>query len=211
MDHSNAFQAALQKFVSLGDNCELGMVQRHFGHEESGLLRWAGTPPDSLIKGLTTRFSELYAFENIVPIFDGIITDAGTGISFHSDIRSEVIEGKREFIKKGEALKISYLEEFEKICYQKEKLLTQLQSGEKIFVYKHNGNRMQADQLEALRKAILTFNARNLLLVLKEAADPLKIGVVETVAERLILGHIDYFAHYDAVDRASFQVWKKYS
>ena len=46
---------ALQ-FESLGDNCELGLVQRRAGVEPLGLLRFAGAPLRRLITALDARF-----------------------------------------------------------------------------------------------------------------------------------------------------------
>ncbi len=42
----------LSRFESLGDGCEFGLVQRNFGAEPLGLLRWAGIPPWALIDSL---------------------------------------------------------------------------------------------------------------------------------------------------------------
>ena len=46
-------------FESLGENCELGFVQRHFGAEPIGLLRWAGISLDKLRHGLATAFDRV--------------------------------------------------------------------------------------------------------------------------------------------------------
>ena len=39
----------LNSFESLGDNCEFGFVQRKFGTEPAGLLRWAIASPAALV------------------------------------------------------------------------------------------------------------------------------------------------------------------
>lgn len=48
--------ARMQMFRSLGGNCEFGFVQRYCGVEPSGLLRFAYTPIDALIRGILCKF-----------------------------------------------------------------------------------------------------------------------------------------------------------
>src|SRR5580698_5336849 len=47
------------QFESVGDNCELGLVQRRAGEEPLGLLRFAGTPLRNLLRGLKARFANI--------------------------------------------------------------------------------------------------------------------------------------------------------
>src|ERR1700754_4026385 len=47
------------KFESLGDNCELGLVQRRVGAEPLGLLRFSGTPLRHLLRAMEARFEGL--------------------------------------------------------------------------------------------------------------------------------------------------------
>jgi hypothetical protein len=46
-------------FESIGHNCEFGLVQRFFGAEPLGLLRFAGIKPPALLSGLRTGFENL--------------------------------------------------------------------------------------------------------------------------------------------------------
>lgn len=48
--------ARMRTFRSLGGNCEFGFVQRYCGVEPSGLLRFAYTPIDALVRGLGCGF-----------------------------------------------------------------------------------------------------------------------------------------------------------
>ena len=47
------------QFESIGDNCELGLVQRQAGAEPLGLLRFAGTPLRNLVRALHARFANI--------------------------------------------------------------------------------------------------------------------------------------------------------
>ncbi len=57
----------INRFESLGDNCELGFVlTRHkIGH--SSLLRWSLTTLPVLCAVLRDDFSDLYKFSNLEP------------------------------------------------------------------------------------------------------------------------------------------------
>lgn len=49
----------LLRFESLGENCEFGLVQRHFGIEPLGLLRWVSMTAEGLCLALEERFRSL--------------------------------------------------------------------------------------------------------------------------------------------------------
>src|SRR5438477_9978499 len=52
--------AALSRFDSLGENCELALAQGHYGVElPLSLLRWAGTTYENVARGLECRFEGL--------------------------------------------------------------------------------------------------------------------------------------------------------
>jgi hypothetical protein len=53
------------QFESLGDNCELGLVQRMAGAEPLGLLRFAGVPLRHLIRAMEARFEGMADTANI--------------------------------------------------------------------------------------------------------------------------------------------------
>jgi len=44
------------KFESIGDNCELGLVQRQVGVEPLGLFRFAGAPLHHVLSAMRARF-----------------------------------------------------------------------------------------------------------------------------------------------------------
>jgi len=52
-------------FESLGVNCEFGLVQRHFGAEPLGFLRWSAIHPDALAEGLAAGFDGVDALADI--------------------------------------------------------------------------------------------------------------------------------------------------
>ena len=52
----NSNSELMLKFESLGNNCDFGLVQRYFGSEPLGLLRFAGIKFESLISALRAGF-----------------------------------------------------------------------------------------------------------------------------------------------------------
>src|SRR5262249_55713402 len=61
-----AAQALMTRFEALGNNCTFGAVQRYFGAEPLGLLRFAGAPIRKLISALDARFAGLGDPENTI-------------------------------------------------------------------------------------------------------------------------------------------------
>lgn len=124
----------LERFESLGDNCEFGFFERFHGREVGSLLRWAVTPPESLAKAIRSGFSGIYDFEYLMPNTDGMVRDTRSGIAFHSRMASKdnvflANDQDRYEIFKGEQEKINYLTA---------KILDSL-SKDKIFICKKTG------------------------------------------------------------------------
>ena len=82
-------QEVVTAFQSLGQNCELGIMQRRCGAEPLGLLRFASIFPDKLVQGLRTRFAGVEAAEklSLVPAQPGgelMGRHAFYGFSYHT-------------------------------------------------------------------------------------------------------------------------------
>ena len=74
----------MDSFESLGDTCEFGFAQRHFGIEPIGLLRWTGAPLPGLLDALGARFAGLYRREDLVVIDGGSVLDRKYDLRFHA-------------------------------------------------------------------------------------------------------------------------------
>jgi hypothetical protein len=82
------YRDELARFVSLGVNCELGLVQRHCEIEPLGLFRFGLTPLDGLIQALACDFDGLGDADQIA-IEEGfgreyIATHRRYGFEFHT-------------------------------------------------------------------------------------------------------------------------------
>lgn len=132
-------------FESLGDVCEFGFVQRNFGAEPPGLLRWNDVALDGLIAALDARFAGLGepANSSVVPGPNGefLVADRRWGLALHT------------FCFEGDADRDALLS---RVCREtealREQLLADLATAEKIFVFRSSG--LDADRLEALHRAL---------------------------------------------------------
>jgi hypothetical protein len=194
----------LNSFESLGDNCEFGFVQRKFGTEPAGLLRWAIASPAALVAGLQDEFAHLYAYDKLVSNAVDMLGDLTYGISFHTNMRSSRVDGQFRFnVAEPERHQI-YLEELKKINYLKNKLLEKLKNNGTIFVYKRNAGVSSAQAFE-IRDQLLNYNPQNVLLVVGTEGDT--PGKVWEVAPNLLRATIDRFAPYNQADDVSYDLW----
>ncbi|MBD8729762.1 hypothetical protein [Pseudomonas sp. CFBP 13710] len=195
----------LEHFESLGDNCEFGFVQRHNGCEPGGLLRWATVPHESLIKALKSRFSKLYQYASLSPVWDDMVRDEEYGIGFHTNLRSNVVNGKRQYILGNDECTAIYAEEQEKIKYLRQKLIEQLNDASKIFVYKTNYH-LQDSLVKEIFAEMKAYNENNELLFVSSFTDQ-NPGTVWKNDSGIICASIDRFAPYDKADDVSYDLW----
>jgi len=173
----------LMGFESLGENCELGFVQRHFGAEPLGLLRWAGIPYAKLIEALSTGFAGVGDPENTLLSVDPVNREYAT-----ADTRFDMRMHTFIFEKKEEEQAI-----FEKLCrrlrYLRDKFLDDLASAEKILVFQFSAEPSQAEML-ALHAALRRYG-QNILLCIRLQDDRRRAGEVEAIGEGLLVGYLD--------------------
>jgi hypothetical protein len=68
----SAEAALLDGFESLGEDCEFGLAQRHYGVEPPlTLFRWSGTQFEDLVRGLESRFVGLGAADGVEAVWSG--------------------------------------------------------------------------------------------------------------------------------------------
>ena len=118
-------------FESLGERCDFGAVQRKFGVEPLGLLRFAYSKYDALIAGLEDRLAavgsvedtgfELYNDENILIM-------KKYGLVFHTfvDQNELATEEKRDRFRQQQRRRLGFL---------RDKLVADLEEPQKIYIY----------------------------------------------------------------------------
>ncbi len=190
----------MMRFEGLGDRCEFGLVQRQFGVEPLGLLRWSGISPRSLINMLESQL-------------DGVGDPANTFVELRSDTQEYFAGDNRyfymhTFIKANEIEKELVFEKFRKrLVYLKRKLLEDLASGEKVFLYKISDGALTDDEaLEISRIFRKSYPACRVMLM-RVSADPTHIGTVVPIAENAVWGYLSSF--YETTGGVSrFDEWR---
>ncbi len=180
------------RFENIGDNCEFGLVQRHYGSDPVGLLRFAGLEnPRRLIRFLDDDFGRFGEPGSLgVRIIGGEywIIDHVYGMASHT-FRYQHEVAAEEVIRENE-IKASYL---------KRKFVEDLEDGEKILVYKRVVTQ-DPHEIIALHAALNRFGTVNKLLWVTEAGDGQVAGDVEWVGDRLLKGYVGAISLTNAHD-----------
>ena len=142
------------RFESIGDSCEMGLVQRRYGAEPLGLLRWNDVALDNLIAALEHRFEGMGEPQNTE------IMVAANGELFVKDRRWSL--GMHTFLFAGH---VDPNDVYKKMCrrivYLRDKLIEDLGAAEKIFVYRSPD--IDEDGLHRLHRALRAFGPVTLL------------------------------------------------
>ena len=196
-------RALMLAFESLGERCDFGAVQRHFGAEPLGLLRFAWSPLDALIAALDDRFAavgtpddtefSLYGDETIVRM-------KRYGLIFHTYVcrPADEPEADREAFHRQQRRRLVFL---------KDKLIADLEAGEKIWVY---ATSEYADDAAAARLfAALRTYGRNALLHVRPARDDRPAGTVEVLADGLYAGYFPGVVDFVSGGQPPFALWRQ--
>lgn len=160
----------LLNFESLGDNCEFGVVQRIAGVEPIGLLRWGGISIASLTKMLNNRLEQVGD-----PDFVHLrLNDRGK-----YSLRDPRYFAMHTFIDEGHmpepALRDLLIR---RVVFLRNKLISDLTDGEKIFVYKSRKPQTLKEVI-ALHDAARIYGRIRLLYVQKEIMPELNADIVK--------------------------------
>jgi hypothetical protein len=189
-------------FESLGQNCEFGLVQRKCGVEPLDLLRFTSTSIDSLLRALDSRFEGIDAPGNIsLQLKDGerreFMAYEGTyGLSYSTFRYAGEIE--ESALATLETKKVSFL---------KRKILEDLETGNRIFVWQNNGITPEP-QILALYDRLSRYG-RNRLLCVVTQDDTHPDGTVQLLKEGLLKGYIGEFAPAANVPLVATAPWLK--
>lgn len=195
-------QLAMQ-FESLGENCEFGLVQRHWGSEPLGLLRFSSTFLRNLIRGLDGDFEGLGTTEEIEPRLEGagakkeyMIHEKRYGLVYHTF----VYEGDRSvwLVREQETARLKFLGR---------KFMEELQVAEKIFVYKRN-ILVGEDEILPLFLALRRHGPNTLLWVVPEEPGR-PAGTVEIAMPGILKGYINRFAPDDNAHDFDVACWTR--
>ena len=199
----------LDLFRSLGDNCELGLVQRHAGAEPIDLLRFAG----------------LYIpIEHRLEAIKDALTRGFVGLGQPGTIHFEVGDpddnGQQEFVAQESVYQLRYHTgrhvgqiEQERLLQQqaqvlqvwREKFLDDLRAADKVCVWKSNLPQQETDIRDLL--AVLRIYGRNNLLWVAQCDADHAPGTVDDLGRGLFKGYVTRFAPYDRAYEISLDSW----
>jgi hypothetical protein len=187
----------VQRFESLGDNCELGLVQRRVGAEPLGLLRFAGAPLPHLLEALRARFDGIAVGDSIRidPVNDEYMVELTRyGLNYHADVKI------------GEADPVAlHAQQVKTVGFLAEKLIRDLENPDKILVFRQN-EPLSANDLIDLRRAVAAYGP-SVLLWVQEARPGHPAGSVVIADETLMVGYVSRLAprhHVPDIDLASW-------
>lgn len=185
------------RFESIGDNCELGLVQRHAGAEPLGLLRFAGTPLRNLLRGLNARFANIGDPGHVrISPENGeyMIKLTKYDFTYHSHVK--IGEMEPEVLHKQQCRTLRFLAD---------KLISDLETPSKILVFRQN-EPLSASDLVDLRIALSVYGP-SILLWVQKALPGHPPGSVEVADERMMVGYVRRLAERETVPDLDCASW----
>jgi hypothetical protein len=189
-----------QGFESLGSNCEFGLVQRHFGAEPLGLLRWPAIDVAGLLDSLKHAFAELSDTANfsLIPGPNGDWDVQTPNFSLH-------LYTKMGSVEEDSLLKSA----FRRITFMRRSLLETLEEAEKIMVFKEWQFRMSDADISAMGAAVKRYNPANRFLAVRLSTPDNPPGTVSEVEPGLWSGYVEWDARVSAIDNVPLNSWDR--
>ena len=182
----------MMSFESLGGTlggCEFGGAQRAFGAEPLGLLRWTEMTDRDLLAALNARFEGVgepqyteLTVSNVGGRNEYRTHDKRFGMAMHTFIHEDEIPHDK-----------MYVQACRRLQYLRRKLLEDLDTASKVFVYKTTPRILTDEELLLLHTAIRRYGDTTLLYVRTQDATH-RLGDVEIVRPGLMVGYIDQFS-----------------
>ncbi|WP_404680762.1 hypothetical protein [Raoultella terrigena] len=197
----------LQRFESLGDNCEFAFFLRESGYDEGSLFRWTLIKNyHALLALIESDFSDFYIYENLIPSWQDMVLDQKHDLCFHTEMYSDNISNCWSWRYSEQENNLIYKKEMDKIKYLVDKFRKSLADENKIFVVKSNGNNLD-DIVLALSKEFKKHGDSKILYV-KSDADSSNVGEITKVTDNLFTAVIDRFADYSRANEYSREGWQ---
>jgi tetratricopeptide (TPR) repeat protein len=189
-------------FESLGERCDFGAVQRKFGVEPLGLLRFAFSKLDSLIAGLEDRFAAVGTVEDTgFELYndESILYMKKYGLVFHTFVyeKEHATEEKRNVFRQRQRRRLAFL---------KDKLIADLEDPQKIYIYSSDERVTDADA-KRLFQALRAYGPNKLLYV-RPTRRGRPVGTVETLEDGLYAGYYPGLVDFVEGGQPPFEVWR---
>jgi hypothetical protein len=190
-------------FESLGERCDFGAVQRKYGVEPLGLLRFAFSKLDSLIAGLEDRFAAVGTVEDTgFELYndESILYMKKYGLVFHTFVyeKEHATEEKRNIFRQRQRRRLAFL---------KDKLIADLEDPQKIYIYSSDERVTDADA-KRLFQALCAYGPNKLLYV-RPTRRGRPVGTVETLEDGLYAGYYPGLVDFVEGGQPPFEVWRE--
>jgi tetratricopeptide (TPR) repeat protein len=195
---SDEARKLVMNFESLGGGghgCEFGIFQRSVGAEPLGLLRWADIFQEQLTTALQTEFAGVGEPE-FTRIFVPPTEDRGQ--YWTTDTRYHMAMGSFVYADQVPMDRMSKLIH-QRMRFLRAKLIDDLHTGAKIFVYKNMKKTLTDAELTRLHAAVRRYADTTLFYIRYEDAEHPN-GMVEWSGPGLLIGYIDHFSHTPDTD-----------
>ena len=171
----------LQRFESLGDNCEFAFFLRESGYDEGSLFRWTLIKNyHALLKLIESDFADFYIYENLTPSWQDMVLDQKHDLCFHTEMYSDNIND----------------------CWS-----WRYSEQENNLIYKKEMDKNLDDIALALSKEFKKHGNSKILYV-KSDADSSKVGEITKVTDNFFTAVIDRFADYSRANEYSREGWQ---
>ena len=195
----NSPHELMLRFESIGENCEFGLVQRQCGAEPLGLLRFASAPLPKLLNALDAGFEGMGLPEHLEVQVSAsgreyMVLDKRFGFLHHAWVK--VGEQTPEQIHAREVRRVPFLVQ---------KLIEDLRTGEKVFVYHGMRELTDTDALDLLQ-ALRRYGEVKMLWVERANGDR-EPGTVDVIDQGFYKGYVDRFAPGENAHDLSLDCW----
>lgn len=188
-------------FESLGMNCEFGLVQRHFGTEPLGLLRWNAIHPPDLARGLDQRFADIGKPENVMletASGEYIIQETLYHMSMHSFLYEKDTHPAPEQLRRQFARRLRFL---------RDKLIEDLTEARKIFVYQYP-RLLTGEEMDAIQHGVAGYGP-GVVLFVNDLAPDMAPGMVVQAGPVRLQARIDRLLRGEPWSEISFDLWMR--
>ncbi|GBQ64088.1 hypothetical protein AA103196_0779 [Ameyamaea chiangmaiensis NBRC 103196] len=188
-------------FINLGENCELGIVQRHVGREPPDLYRFSAVPLAWILFGLAEQYADINVEHEVTldnrP--DGHVYYYAYQPRYHIQFET----GIRCDHKPADDM---MRESRQRMDYMSTRLMTDLAEGFRIPVYSTT-RRFSTAEITALSLRLALYGPA-CALVVYPAHDTEETGKLQWVADNVLVGSLDALAHHACViDTVDDQSW----
>lgn len=150
----------MNKIISLGYNCEIGLVLQAAGIDDGSFFRFTFQQNEDLVRIIKNNFKNIYAWDNLRAYTHDMVKDDHYRIAYHSKMYSKRVDDHWEFLAPESELRSIHQSEVEKAQYLIQKWKDQIdmcesEGGRITYIIKME--MPDFDLLENLHKAIVSF------------------------------------------------------